>query len=236
MNKKNKKIICVIPARGGSKGLKNKNILKIDSIPLIARTIKYAKSCKLIDDIIVTTDSLKIASIAKEYGAEVPFLRPKKLSDDHATTEDTLKHALLECEKIKGFKYDLCVFLSPTDVFRELNWLEIAINKMFSNKELESVFVGYETHKNFWYYDESNQAKRLKSWMKSYSSRQVRKKIYREDTGLCCVSKSILWRKGKRIGDKVFIIKNHDDFSSIDIHEKQDLDLANLIIKNGFKK
>ena len=72
--------------------------------------------------------------------------------------------------------------------------------------------------------------------MKNYTSRQVRKKIFREDTGLCCVSRARLWRRGKRIGDKVFIIKNHNGLASIDIHEKKDLDLANIIIKNGLSK
>ena len=68
--------------------------------------------------------------------------------------------------------------------------------------------------------------------MKNYSSRQIRNKIYREDTGLLSISKSSLWRKGKRIGNNVDIIINNEELSSIDIHEKKDLKLANLIIKN----
>ena len=234
--KKKLNSICIIPARGGSKGLKNKNILKIDNIPLIARSILYAKNSKIIDNIIVTTDSQKIANVAKKFGAEVPFLRPKNLSGDLATTEETLKHALLKYENLKNMKFDLCVFLSPTDVFRDPLWIKEAMYKMHQNKDLESVFVGYETHKNFWHINKNNKPVRLKSWMKEYCSRQIRKKIYREDTGLCCISRASLWRKGKRIGDNVYIIKNENEISSIDIHEKQDLKLANLIIKNGFEK
>ncbi len=234
--KKNLKTICIIPARGGSKGLRNKNILKVGNTSLIGRTIHYAKNCGLIDNIIVTTDSDKIAKEAKKYGAEIPFLRPSYLSKDLSTTEDTLKHALLKYESITSKKFDLCVFLSPTDLFRDDDWINLAIRKMKTDNYIESVFVGYETHKNFWSYDDNKKPKRLKPWMKNYTSRQVRKKIFREDTGLCCVSRARLWRRGKRIGDKVFIIKNHNGLASIDIHEKKDLDLANIIIKNGLSK
>ena len=74
--------------------------------------------------------------------------------------------------------------------------------------------------------------KRLKPWMKKYASRQIKKnKIVREDTGLACASRAYLWRKGKRIGDKVHILVNDDSFTSIDIHNQDDLKLANFAIK-----
>jgi len=228
---KKKKIICIIPARSGSKGLKNKNILKFENKPLIARTIEYATSCKKIDNVIVTTDSKKIAKIASKYGAETPFIRPKKLAGDLSTTEDTLKHALIKYESIKNIKYDYCIYLSPCDIFRKSEWLEKGINKIITNSKLDSVFVGYETHKNYWEFKNKRWI-RVKDWMKKYSSRQVRNKIYREDTGLFSISKSSLWRKGRRIGDSIYVIVNNDDLSSIDIHEKKDLKLANLIVKN----
>ena len=231
MRIKKKKIICIIPARGGSKGLKNKNILNFNNLPLIATTIKYALSCNKIDNVIVTTDSSRIAKISNLYGAETPFLRPKKYARDLSTTEETLQHALLEYESLMKIKYDYCVYLSPCDIFRKNEWLDKAINKILKEPNLESVFVAYETHKNFWEFKNGKWI-RVKSWMKDYSSRQIRNKIYREDTGLLSVSKSSLWRKGKRIGNNVDIIVNNDEFSSIDIHEKKDLKLANLIVKN----
>lgn len=236
MIKKINKIICIIPARGGSKGLPNKNILNINGLPLIAHSILYAKSSNLIDKIIVTTDSKKIAKISIKFGAEVPFMRPKKYSGDLSTTEETLKHTLLKYERISNIKFDLCVYLSPTDIFRKKNWLKDSIKIITKNKQLESVFVSYETHKNFWIYDNKKKWSRIVNWMKFYQSRQIRKKIYREDTGLCCVSRAHLWRKGKRIGDNVHLIINKDDFSSIDIHKKNDLDLANFVLKNKLFK
>ena len=88
------KYLAIICARSGSKGLKNKNILKIAGVPLIGHSIKMAKSLKNISKVIVSTDSKKIASIAKKFGAEVPFLRPKDLSTDKSREIDAWKHAI----------------------------------------------------------------------------------------------------------------------------------------------
>ena len=88
------KSIAIIPARGGSKRIPRKNIKDFYGKPLIAYSIQVALESKLFDKIIVSTDNEKIASIAKEYGAEVPFLRPKELSDDFTGTVDVAKHAL----------------------------------------------------------------------------------------------------------------------------------------------
>ena len=85
------KVVCIIPARAGSKGLSNKNLLKINNIPLIAYPIMAAIASNEFENILVSTDSNKIASIAKKYGADVPFLRPKKFAADLTSTEDTLE-------------------------------------------------------------------------------------------------------------------------------------------------
>ena len=97
--KKNKKVICIIPARGGSKGLRNKNILKLNGHPLIAYPISAAIKSNVCDAVFVSTDSKEIAKISKRYGASVPFLRNKKFAKDLTTTEDTLKNSLLSYEK-----------------------------------------------------------------------------------------------------------------------------------------
>ncbi len=92
-------ILGITLARGGSKGVKNKNIKNINNIPLIAYTIMEAKKSFLINDYIVSTDSKKIAAVSKKYGANVPFLRPKNLSTDKATSVDALIHATKFMEK-----------------------------------------------------------------------------------------------------------------------------------------
>jgi len=91
---KNKKIIVIIPARGGSKGVPRKNIKPLLGKPLIAWTIEQAKMSKHIDKLIVSTDDKEIAEISQKYGAEVPFLRPKELAKDESPTIDTIMHAI----------------------------------------------------------------------------------------------------------------------------------------------
>jgi len=225
------KIICIIPARGGSKGLPRKNIKKIGGEILIERPIRHAKESGVIGTILVTTDDEEIAGIAKNAGATVPFIRPSNLAEDLTTTEDTLKHALLTYEEIVGKKFELAVFLTATDIFRNPEWIKEGIEKMKNNPDLESVFTGHATHKNFWEQQEDGSWERVKDWMASYSSRQVRRHIIREDTGLMCVSRAWLWREGRRIGDNVDVIVNSDDFTSIDIHHEEDLKLANKALK-----
>jgi CMP-N,N'-diacetyllegionaminic acid synthase len=220
------KTIAVICARGGSKGLPRKNLYKLDGVPLIGRAVQHALKAKTVDTVIVSTDDNEIADMAKKYGAKVPFIRPSHLAEDLTTTEDTLKHALLAYEEISGETYDIAVFLTPTDVFRQPKWIDEAVDRLAKSPELESVFVGHETHKNFWERREDGSWTRLRSWMSNYSSRQIRRAVVREDTGLACASRAYLWREGRRIGNKVDIIINSDDFTGIDIHHYEDILLA----------
>jgi CMP-N,N'-diacetyllegionaminic acid synthase len=223
-------IICVIPARGGSKGLLRKNVKLIGSEPLIARPVRQAIESGVIGTVLVTTDDEEIAKIAKDAGATI-LIRPSDLAKDLTTTEDTLKHALVTHESEIGKQFELAVFLTATDIFRNPEWIKEGVEKMKNNSKLESVFSGHSTHKNFWERQEDGSWKRVKDWMADYSSRQIRRHIVREDTGLMCISRAWLWRRGKRIGDSVDIIENSDSFTSIDIHYEEDLILANSAIK-----
>ena len=227
----NQKIITIILARGGSKGLYKKNLRILDSEPLIARAIRHVKESGINSDVLVSTDDKEISDIAKQNGALVPFIRPEELSEDLTTTEDSLKHALIEFEKLKNIKFDIGVFITATDIFRDPIWIKEAVDYLINNPKIESVFSGHKTHKNFWEKDKNGKWIRLREWMATYSSRQIRTPIVREDTGLACASRAYLWREGKRIGDSVEIITNDDDFTSIDIHNLDDLLLAEAAIK-----
>ena len=229
------KTICIILARGGSKGLKKKNLRKINGKPLIYYPITDAIQSGVIDHVVVSTDNKKIAKVAKSYGAEIPFMRPKKLAGDLSTTEDGLKYTLLRYEKLTGQKFEFCVFLGATDIFRNINWIKKGLDILKREKKVESVFSGHVTHKNFWE-KKKNKWIRLKPWMKKYSSRQVRQKIIREDTALTCVSRSYLWRKGNRIGDNIKIIENDDILTSLEIHDKKDLKIVDTLYKMRLKK
>ena len=99
------KILAITLARGGSKGIPNKNIININNKPLIYYTLKEAKKCKFINDYIVSTDSLKIKKIAEKYKVEVPFIRPKKYSSDNSSSVSALIHATKFMEKYKGYKF-----------------------------------------------------------------------------------------------------------------------------------
>jgi len=227
----NDDVICVICARGGSKGLPRKNVKRLDGEPLVARPIRQARESGAVGTILVTTDDEEIAALSREAGALVPFLRPADLAQDLATTEDTLRHALLTYEALSGRRFEIAVFLTPTDIFRDPAWIRIAVDTLRARPELESVFSGHRTHKNFWEQQEDGSWLRLRPWMAVYGSRQVRRSVVREDTGLACASRASLWRIGKRIGDRVEIIVNDDDFTAIDIHDESDLALAEAALR-----
>jgi N-acylneuraminate cytidylyltransferase len=108
------RILGVIPARGGSKGVPGKNIRPVLGKPLIAYTIETALKSSLVTDLVVTTDSEKIQSVALQYGAECPFLRPAELSTDSALAVPTVQHAVGEIEGRKNVKFDYVVMLQPT--------------------------------------------------------------------------------------------------------------------------
>ncbi len=120
-------MICFIPARGGSKGVPGKNIKEICGKPLIAWTIEAAKKAKGIDRVIVTTDDLAIATVAQEYGAEVPFLRPAELSSDTASAIDVYLHATEYVMNVTDQKLDKFMVLLPTVPLRNEKHIEEAL-------------------------------------------------------------------------------------------------------------
>ena len=157
-------------------------------------------------------------------------MRSSKYAEDLTTTEDTLKHALDSYEEYTGKKYDICVFLTATDIFRRVEWIDDAIKTLLDHKDIESAFSANETTKNYWTKSD-NGWDRILPWMREYSSRQIRNKIYREDTGIACASRAELWRQGRRIGDNVHIIPNSFTEVSIDIHTEFDLFMAENAIE-----
>jgi len=109
----NKTFLCIIPARGGSKGIINKNIIDLNGSPLISYCIKSSINSGIFDRIIVSTDSEEIANVSKGYGAEVPFIRPSELATDKSLIQDTLFHALKYIEQ-DDRKYNYVCLIQPT--------------------------------------------------------------------------------------------------------------------------
>ncbi len=127
----NLRILAIVPARGGSKGIKDKNIKEIEGHPLIEYTIEAAKRCEYIDEIVVSTDSEKIAKVAKKAGAKVPFLRPDELASDTARTIDVVLFTIDQL-KLIGQEYDIVVLLQPTSPLRDEDDICGAIEKYVS--------------------------------------------------------------------------------------------------------
>jgi len=123
-------VLGVIPARGGSKGIKDKNLYPIAGKPLIQYTIETAKGCKSLDRCIVSTDSEEIAKVATECGASVPFIRPKELATDTALAKDVIKHALNEAEKLDNDEYDYVIMLQPTSPIRVAQDVDDIVRKL----------------------------------------------------------------------------------------------------------
>lgn len=121
------KILAIIPARSGSKGVVDKNIKLLGGRPLIAYSIAVAQFVKDIDRVIVSTDSEKYAIIARDYGAEVPFLRPKNISDDSSSDYEFIRHTLDWLYDKEGYQPEYLVHLRPTTPFREVGYIESAI-------------------------------------------------------------------------------------------------------------
>ena len=135
------KSICIIAARGGSKGVPKKNIRLLGKKPLIAHTIESAIKSKLFTDVIVSTENKKIASIAKRYGASVPFLRPKKLATDSASMDDVLLDVIKKL-KLLRYEFEIVVNRDCTAPFIKNSDIKKSIN-LLKRKKCHSVVAGY---------------------------------------------------------------------------------------------
>jgi N-acylneuraminate cytidylyltransferase/CMP-N,N'-diacetyllegionaminic acid synthase len=141
-----RKIIALIPARGGSKGIPQKNIRDFCGKPLIAWTIEAAKASRYVDLIIVSTDDEKIASVSKEYGAKVPFIRPADLATDTAAGMDAILHSLNFLKEKGNSDNDILVLLQPTSPLRKAKDIDDAVEYCFSRNADAVVSVCKEEH------------------------------------------------------------------------------------------
>lgn len=128
-----KNILCTICARGGSKGVKNKNIKEINGKPLIAYTIEQAKASKLFEHVVLSTDSEEIANIAKRYGAEVFFKRDEKMADDTAGKLNVIRDAFIKSEEYYGKKFDYLIDLDATAPLRNVDDIVNSFKQFMQN-------------------------------------------------------------------------------------------------------
>ncbi len=214
-----KKAICIIPARGGSKRIPNKNIRKINNKPMITHVIRNLKKSKCFEDIFVSTDSKKIKNIVEKNGAKVPFLRSKKLSNDFTPIHKVILDAIIRLKT----KYDFSIicYIFPTSIFIS----DKLIKKYFkifkkSNKDFFLVLKKFDHPIERALKINNKKLKPVKE--KNFTSRTQKFKSHYYDSGLIYFGRKNAFKKKKYIFDnKIEYFISNDKI--VDIDTKEDL-------------
>ena len=144
-----KRLLAIIPARGGSKRLPRKNVVDLAGLPLIAWTINAARSSKYIDRVVVSTDDTEIAQVSQQYGAEVPFMRPEHLSTDQTASVDVVFHCLETLES-QGDSFNYVMLLQPTSPLRNENDIDGAVEQLLNDSCEAVISVCKAEHHPLW--------------------------------------------------------------------------------------
>lgn len=132
-------VLAIIPARGGSKGIRRKNLVPIAGRPLVVHSVAHALAASLITRVIVSTDDPEIAAVARAAGAEVPFMRPAPLAEDHVLDLPVFVHALEWLDQHEQYRPEIVVHLRPTTPYRRPEWIDAAIAELTSHPDADSV-------------------------------------------------------------------------------------------------
>lgn len=228
----NKSFLAIIPARSGSKGLKDKNIMDLNGKPMLAYTIETALRSGLFDEIIVSTDSQKYADIAIKYGAQVPFLRPEHLSTDTATSADVIIDVLKNM-KILNKEYDYFMLLQPTSPLRDEQDIKEAIELLFQ-KDANAVVSVCETEHSPLYINTLDETLSMDNFISKgiKTRRQDLPKYYRLNGAiyLCNVDYFLKYNHFYNYKSFAYIM---DKRKSIDIDDELDFKIAESILLDG---
>lgn len=224
--------IVLIPARGGSKGIQNKNLIEIGGKPLIAWTILAAKKHFPMEAIFVSTDSNEIMSVAKSYGAQVPFQRPAEISTDIASTEDVVLHFLEWLERSR-FEFDNLVLMQTTSPIRKNFSIKDAV-KLFEIESADSLVTVCKSQKFIW--------RNLKNPQASYDiyNRPRRQDIkpcddtYFENGSFYITKKEIYKNLKNRLGGKIVMYEMTPE-ESFEIDDLFDLEINRILINKQFE-
>lgn len=225
-------ILAIIPARSGSKGLKDKNIKLLNGKPLIAYTIEAAIKSNAFEDIFVSTDSKEYSEIAKEYGAYVPFLRNEKLSEDTALTNDVIEDVILNLRNI-GKEYDSIMILQPTSPLRDEYDIKNAI-KLFDEKKANSVVSMCECDHSPLLSKSLDQTMRLDGFLSNLDRvrRQDMNRFYRLNGAIYLVKVDYFLKYKDFYKEKSYAYIM-DKKSSIDIDDIYDFKFAEVLIEQN---
>ena len=235
-----KNILAIIPARGNSKSIKNKNIKLLFGKPLIYYSINIAKKSKLINRVIVSSDSKKIINIAKKFGAEAPFIRPKELSKDNSKDYGLFLHCLNWLKKNENYIPDLIIHLRPTYPIRSARVVDKAIKFALRSRKYDSIRSVCEPVQNpykMWRINKNNfLIPMLGNFKKELynSPRQILQKTYWQNAYLDIIKYNTIKEKKSMTGKKIipFILPPNDLF---DIDDKFSLNMVEKIFKKNYK-
>jgi CMP-N,N'-diacetyllegionaminic acid synthase len=232
-------VLSIIPARGNSKGIIEKNIRILNGKPLIYYTIQAAKKSKHINRILVSTDNIKIANIAKKFGADVPFVRPKSISKDNSSSYDVIKHTLHFLEKNENYIPDIVIFLQPTSPLRTSKKIDKSI-QLLKHSKSDSVLSVYKPHSHpyraFWYKD--GLLKPFKNNFQKYSRRQSHPSLYSPTGEIYAFWYETIKKYDSIYGKKIKPIFPDDDEYIVDIDAPVDLFIVEMLLKywKNYKK
>jgi len=231
--------LAFIPARGGSVRVENKNIRPLSGTPLIAYSILAAKSAEKIERIVVSTDSEEIASIARQFGAETPFLRPREISDVHSTEMEFFLHALNWFKANERYVPELIVLLYPTAPFRKAESIDRAVRIMQDHPEadsLRSIRLCSEHPYKMWQIEGDylhpfirNVDANMHTW-----SYQRLPEVYIQNANIYITRPRTIYEKNSPTGEVIIpFIMNEEE--SIDINSPLDFILAEHMLKDQRK-
>ena len=229
-----KKILAIIPARGGSKGIYLKNLIKFNGLGLFEHIKICLEKVKIkIDKIVVSTDHKKIIKKAEKLGFDVPFKRPKNLSGDRVSIAKVIMHAIKFIEKKERISYDIIVVLEPTCPLREPRIIERAI-KEITKKKLHTVWSISETDNKYHPLKQlivkKNNLTFFSKTGKKIIARQQLKKMYHRNGAVYVISADYFKKTGKILGDKNGYILSKNFLISIDT--MFDVKIAEAYINN----
>ncbi len=227
---KNKPLLAIIPARGGSKGLPGKNIRLINGQPLISLTVKSALACDYVDRVMVTTDDEEIAYAAREAGAEIPFMRPAELASDTALASDVILHCLNYFAE-QGEAYEYFVYLQPTSPLRSKEDLDSGLN-FFEEKDASCVVSVCETEHHPWYSNQLPEDGNMKDFIRpevQNTNRQELPAFYRLNGSMYICQTGYYRTQGGFMGPETYAFRMPTE-RSLDIDTLTDFKMAELLL------
>lgn len=229
-------VLGIIPARGGSKGIKNKNLIKLNNYPLIYWPIKALKKSKYVDNFILSSDSKKISKVANQFNCKTPFLRPKSISKDNSSSIELVIHAL-NYFKNQNIKYDYVVLLEPTSPLTTANDIDKAIKMLEKKKSIADSIVGVSKnislHPKFNYKIDKKGLIKFKK--KTYSQRRQNLSDNYFLDGSLYISKVPSIFNLKTFYHKKTLSFITPKWKSFELDDKVDLIILNSLIKNHKK-